>query len=253
MTILLAAVDCGSLSAASRQLGLPLATVSRRVAELEDHLKIRLLLRGSRKLTLTNSGRSYVASCRRILDDISDAERTAAGEYLSPRGELTISVSQIMGRVHVMPVVEEFMRAFPDVRMRVLLNDRRVDLIEEDAVEPCIPRRPPSHSSMIALRVGHFRRVVCAGPCIPGCLWRAERSPHDWPRMTVSHTIAPSYPGAAGRFLGVRRKATFEKVQSVSVLSSIRSKPPRVLQLPGLALSGCPHISPTISLGRVCS
>jgi DNA-binding transcriptional LysR family regulator len=63
MAILLAAADAGSLSAASRQLSLPLATVSRRVSELEGHLKIRLLLRGTRKLTLTDSGRSYVASC----------------------------------------------------------------------------------------------------------------------------------------------------------------------------------------------
>src|SRR5262249_26600276 len=132
MTILLAAVDTGSLSAASRQLRLPLATVSRRVSELEEHLNVRLLLRGGRKLVLTDSGRSYVASCRRILDDIAEAERSAAGEYLTARGELTISVSQIMARVHVMPVVEEFLRAYPDIRIRVLVNDRRVDLIEED-------------------------------------------------------------------------------------------------------------------------
>jgi DNA-binding transcriptional LysR family regulator len=162
MTILLAAVDAGSLSAASRQLRLPLATVSRRVSELEDHLKIRLLLRG-RKLTLTASGRSYVASCRRILDDIAEAERSAAGEYLAPRGELTISVSQIMGRVHMMPVVEEFLRAYPDIRMRVLLNDRRVDLIEED-VDLALRVGDLTDSSLIALRVGYYRRMLCASP-----------------------------------------------------------------------------------------
>lgn len=163
MTILLAAVDAGSLSAASRQLRLPLATVSRRVSELEEHLKIRLLLRGSRKLTLTDSGRSYVASCRRIMEDIAEAERTAAGEYLTPRGELTISVSQIMGRLHVMPVVDEFMRAYPDICMRVLLNDRRVDLLEED-VDLALRVYELADSSMIAVRVGMFRRVLCASP-----------------------------------------------------------------------------------------
>jgi DNA-binding transcriptional LysR family regulator len=163
MAILLAAVDTGSLSAASRQLRLPLATVSRRVSELEEHLKIRLLLRGGRKLTLTDSGRSYVASCRRIMEDIAEAERIAAGEYLTPRGELTISVSQIMGRVHVMPVVEEFLRAYPDIRMRVLLNDRRVDLIEED-VDLALRVYELADSSMIAVRVGMFRRVLCASP-----------------------------------------------------------------------------------------
>src|SRR5262245_16828490 len=163
MTILLAAVDSGSLSAASRHLRLPLATVSRRVSELEEHLKIRLLLRGGRKLTLTDSGRSYVASCRRIIEDIAEAERSAAGEYLAPRGELTISVSQIMGRLHVMPVVEEFLRAYPDIHMRVILNDRRVDLIEED-VDLALRVGDLVDSSLIALRVGYFRRMLCASP-----------------------------------------------------------------------------------------
>jgi DNA-binding transcriptional LysR family regulator len=163
MAILLSAVDTGSLSAASRQLRLPLATVSRRVSELEEHLKIRLLLRGRRKLTLTDSGRSYVASCRRIMEDIAEAERSAAGEYLTPRGGLSISVSQVMGRVHVMPVVGEFLRAYPDIRMRVLLNDRRVNLLEED-VDLALRVGELPDSTMIALRVGWFRRVLCASP-----------------------------------------------------------------------------------------
>jgi DNA-binding transcriptional LysR family regulator len=140
-----------------------LATVSRRVSELEERLKIRLLLRGHRKLTLTDAGRSYVGSCRRIIEDIAEAERVAAGEFLAPRGELTISVSQIMGRVHVMPIVEDFLRAFPDISMRVLLNDRRVDLLEED-VDLALRVGLLPDSSMIAVRVGSFRRVLCASP-----------------------------------------------------------------------------------------
>ena len=163
MTILLAAVDTGSLSAASRQLRLPLATVSRRVSELEEHLKIRLLLRGHRKLTLTEAGRSYVASCRRIMEDIAEAERTAAGEYLTPRGELTISVPQVMGRVHVMPIVAEFLRAYPDIRMRVQLNNRNVNLLEED-VDLALRIGELPDSSLIATRVASIRQVLCASP-----------------------------------------------------------------------------------------
>ena len=77
MTILTAAADTGSLSAASRDLRIPLATVSRRVSELEAHLNVRLLHRSNRKLVLTDAGRSYVASCRRILEEIAEAEREA--------------------------------------------------------------------------------------------------------------------------------------------------------------------------------
>jgi DNA-binding transcriptional LysR family regulator len=105
MTILLAAVEHGSLSAASRKLHIPLATVSRRVSELEDHLNIRLLLRGTRKLVLTDAGRAYIASCRRILEDIAETERIASGEYHAPQGELVVSVPQFVGRSHVLPVV----------------------------------------------------------------------------------------------------------------------------------------------------
>src|ERR1700740_2773600 len=108
MTILLASVDKGSLSAASRHLRIPLATVSRRVAEPEEHLNVRLLHRGHRKLVLTDAGRSYVTSCRRVSDEIAEIERTASGEYRAPQGELTISLSAVLGRTHVLPVVMEF-------------------------------------------------------------------------------------------------------------------------------------------------
>ncbi|WP_208246714.1 LysR family transcriptional regulator (plasmid) [Rhizobium sp. T1470] len=163
MTILLAAVDTGSLSAASRQLRLPLTTVSRRVSELEEHLKIRLLLRGNRKLALTDAGRSYVALCRRIMEDIAEAERVAAGEFLTPRGELIISVSPAMGRVHVMPVVAEFLRAFPDIHMRVQMTYRNVNLLEEN-VDLALRVGKLPDSSMISTRVASIRQVLCASP-----------------------------------------------------------------------------------------
>src|SRR5580765_2007477 len=75
MSVLLAVVDAGSLSAGARRLGMPLATVSRRMTDLESHPRARLFDRGSRRLELTDAGRSYVAACRRILDDVGAAER----------------------------------------------------------------------------------------------------------------------------------------------------------------------------------
>src|SRR6516165_9803208 len=111
MTTLLAVVDAGSLSAASRKLGTPLATVSRRVSELEAHLRTRLVNRTSRRLVLTEAGRSYVAACKRILEDITEAERAAAGEYSVPKGELIITAPIVFGRLHVLPIVLEFLKA----------------------------------------------------------------------------------------------------------------------------------------------
>src|SRR5262249_12847631 len=105
MTILLRVVDNGSFSAASRDLGMPLATVSRKVSELERHLRTRLLVRTTRKVALTDAGATYVASTRRILDEIQETERVAAGEFHVPRGELILTAPVFFGRLHVLPVV----------------------------------------------------------------------------------------------------------------------------------------------------
>jgi DNA-binding transcriptional LysR family regulator len=163
MTILVTAVDAGSLSAASRQLRIPLATVSRRVSELEEHLNVRLLLRGNRKLVLTDAGQSYVAACRRILEEIAEVERTASGEYRAPQGELIISVPVVFGRSHVLPIIVEFLSAFPDIRMRVQLTDRAVNLLEEH-VDLAVRIGELPDSSMMAARVGLVRPVLCASP-----------------------------------------------------------------------------------------
>jgi DNA-binding transcriptional LysR family regulator len=163
MTILVAAADTGSLSAASRHLRIPLATVSRRVSELEEHLNIRLLFRGNRKLVLTDAGRSYVASCRRIIEEIAEIERTASGEYRAPQGELIVSAPAVMGRRHVLPIVTEFLRAFPEVQMRLQLTDRYVNLVEEH-VDLAVRIGELPDSSLIATRVGLIRKVVCASP-----------------------------------------------------------------------------------------
>src|SRR5215475_4262016 len=115
MSILVSAAEAGSLSAAARRLGTPLATVSRKISELEAHLGTRLLNRSSRRLTLTDAGQSYVAACKRILEEVADAERAAAGEYRTPRGELHITAPIVFGRLHVVPVVTEFLAAYPAI------------------------------------------------------------------------------------------------------------------------------------------
>ena len=130
MSILVTAVEAGSLSAAARRLGMPLATVSRKVSELESHLGTRLLNRSSRRLTLTDTGRSYVAACKRILEDVGEAERAASGEYSAPKGELVITAPIVFGRLHVLPVVAEFLRTFPEIDIRIVLADRLINLLE---------------------------------------------------------------------------------------------------------------------------
>src|SRR5262245_14698309 len=99
MSILVAVAEAGSLSAASRKLGVPLPTVSRRISELEAHLDSRLLVRTTRRLRWTEAGSAYVARARRILDQVSEAERAAAGEYSEPRGDLVVTAPIVFGRL----------------------------------------------------------------------------------------------------------------------------------------------------------
>jgi DNA-binding transcriptional LysR family regulator len=163
MSTLLAAVEAGSLSGASRKLGMPLATVSRKVSELEAHLRTRLVNRTSRRLTLTDAGRSYVVACKRILEDIGEAERAAAGEYVAPRGDLTITAPIVFGRLHVLPVAIAFLAAYPDVDIRLALSDRVVNL-QEDDIDLAVRIGELPDSSLIATRVGAIRQVVCGSP-----------------------------------------------------------------------------------------
>ena len=163
MSMLVAAVDAGSISAAARRLGRPLATVSRRISDLEAHLGTRLLNRSSRRLTLTNAGRSYVAACQRILEDVQEAERAATGEYSAPRGQLTVTAPIVLGRLHVLPVVSEFLAAYPEIDLRMVLADRVVNLFEEQ-FDLAVRIGDLPDSSLIATRVGAIRRVICASP-----------------------------------------------------------------------------------------
>ena len=163
MTILLRVIDKGSFSAASRDLGVPLATVSRKVSELERHLRTRLLVRTTRKVALTDAGATYVASTRRILDEIQETERVAAGEFHVPRGELILTAPVFFGRLHVLPVVTGFLAAYPEINVQLLLSDRNLHLIE-DHVDMAVRIGPLPDSTMVATRVGSMRTVVCASP-----------------------------------------------------------------------------------------
>ena len=163
MAAFLAAVEAGSLSGASRALGVPLATLSRRVSDRETHLHTRLLTRTSRRLTLTDAGQSYLASCKKILEDINEAERAATGEYSAPRGELTVAAPMVFGRLHALPIVTEFLRAYPDIDIRLQLSDRVANLAD-DHIDAALRIGELPDSSLIAARIGAIRRVVCASP-----------------------------------------------------------------------------------------
>ncbi len=163
MNILLAIAEAGSFSAAARKLKMPLPTVSRKIAELETHLKVRLLIRTTRQVALTEAGVAYLAAARRILEEVGEAERAAAGEYASPRGLLTLTAPVVFGRLHLMPVVADFLKLYADITIQVSLADHLSQLIEEH-IDVAVRIGELPDSSLVAIKVGEIRRVVCASP-----------------------------------------------------------------------------------------
>jgi DNA-binding transcriptional LysR family regulator len=163
MSILLHTVEKGSFTAAAKALGMPLPTVSRKVGELEAHLGAQLLLRTTRRLSLTDAGAAYVAASRRILDEVDEAERVVSGEYDAPRGELVLTAPVLFGRLHLLPVVADFLAAYRDITVRLSLSDRNLHLLD-DRLDMAVRIGELPDSSMIATRIGSMRTVVCASP-----------------------------------------------------------------------------------------
>lgn len=163
MRIFVLAIDSGSLSAAARQLRMPLATVSRRLSELESRLKSRLLTRSTRRLTLTDAGRDYLEACRRILGEVDAAERAAAGEFQAPRGHLVITAPIVLGRLHLVPVVAGFLREYPLVDVRVLLSDRTLNF-QDDQIDLALRLGTLPDGRLTATRVGLTQPVVVVHP-----------------------------------------------------------------------------------------
>ncbi|MGJ5206157.1 LysR family transcriptional regulator [Bradyrhizobium sp. HKCCYLR20261] len=163
MTAIIAVAETGSISAASRRLKLPVATISRKVSELEARLKAQLFQRSSRRVTLTEAGRAYIDACRRIVEQVEDAERELSGEYRIPRGELAVTAPWGLGHTHLLPHTIAFLDAHPEISLRLKLTDTVVNIGDEN-FDVAVRVGPLPESSMIATRIGSIRTVVCASP-----------------------------------------------------------------------------------------
>lgn len=181
MSTFLVVVEAGSLSAAARRLKAPLTTVSRKVSELESHLRTRLFNRSSRQLVLTDAGSSYLAACKRILADVTEAERLASGEYSAPTGELTVTTPIGIGRTILIPIVVDFLKTYPDIKARLIPSDRALSLFQEQ-IDVGVRIGTLPDSSLVAVRVGTTRRVVCASPA-----YLAARGTPRTPEDLIGH------------------------------------------------------------------
>jgi DNA-binding transcriptional LysR family regulator len=163
MSMFVAAVDHGSLSAAARALNVAIPSLSRKVGDLESLLGTKLLIRTSRTLTLTDAGMAYLAAARRILEQVEEAEREAAGEFQTPRGTLVLTAPNLFGRMFILPIVADFLATFPDINVKLLLDDQYLNLVDEH-IDMAVRLGNLPDSELIATRIGTMRMVVCGTP-----------------------------------------------------------------------------------------
>ena len=191
MAAFVAAVDRGSLAAASRELGYSPAAVTRAITSLEDRLGAQLLHRTSRALRLTPLGETYLVTCRQILEELQRAERGAAADANTPRGLLTLTAPVLFGRLKVRPVLDRFLDGNPAVQARLVLLDRVVNMLDE-GIDVAARLAHLPDSSQHATHLGEVRRILCASPA-----YVARQGRPDTPAELSNHACIMSNEAAA--------------------------------------------------------
>lgn len=192
MAIFLAVADEEGFAAAARRLNMSPPTVTRAVAALEERIGAQLLARTTRSVRLTEAGQRYVDDCRRILDELEEAEDAVAGGHATPRGLLQLTAPVLFGELFITPVMVSYLEAHPDVSIRALLLDRVVNMVEE-GIDVAIRIGALPDSGLQAVRVGSVRRVVCGAPTY---LARAGEPQH--PDQLAAHRLVVSNSSSAG-------------------------------------------------------
>jgi len=163
MEIFVRIVEAGSLTAAAEVLDTSLTSVVRSLATLEAALGTRLLNRTTRRIALTDEGREYFERCRRVLAEVEEAENALSARQTTPAGKLAITAPVMFGRLHVGPVLTDFLAAYQAVHAELMLFDRVVDLLNE-GIDAAIRIGHLRDSSLVAVPLGATRRVICASP-----------------------------------------------------------------------------------------
>jgi DNA-binding transcriptional LysR family regulator len=156
-------IETGSFSAAARQLRVGQPAVSKTIAQLEERLGVRLLLRSSHGLTPTEAGQSFYERAKRAIEEADEADLAARGAGAGLSGRLRFSAAITFTRMHIFPHLPDFLAAHPALTIEAILDDRNVDLIEE-GVDLALRMGELASSSMTARRIGRSRRMVLGTP-----------------------------------------------------------------------------------------
>ncbi|MBP0598739.1 LysR family transcriptional regulator [Herbaspirillum sp. LeCh32-8] len=183
MNVYVAVGEEESFAAAARRLDLSPAAVTRAVSALEERLGVKLLVRTTRYVRMTEAGRRYLDDTRNILASIEEANEAAAGINAAPRGNLTVTAPVLFGKLFVTPSIVQFLKQYPEVEVSALFLDRLVNMMDE-GVDVAVRIGHLPDSSLKALRVGQVRRILCASP-----EYLAQHGTPQHPADLLRHTV----------------------------------------------------------------
>lgn len=164
LTVFTAVVERGSFAAAAEHLGLSRTAASRMVMDLEANLGAMLLNRTTRRISLTQTGEAYLSRARSVLEQLDEADREASRQTTRPSGRLRLSAPMSFGIRHLAPRLKDYMDAYPDMQLDLVLNDRQVDLVDEGFDLAIRIGRLASSSSLVARKIASSRLILCAAP-----------------------------------------------------------------------------------------
>jgi LysR family transcriptional regulator for bpeEF and oprC len=192
MKVFAKVAERGSFSQAADELDISRAAASGHVASLEKHLGVRLLNRTTRRVSLTAEGADFLRRCRRILDEVQDAEETLRGSRSKPQGLLRVDVPVSFGRYLLLPALPEFTRRYPAIDLDIRLNDRVVDLVAE-RVDVALRVGGLQQSGLVARRVAQVNIVTCASPA-----YLADHGEPTTPDDLRQHRLLALTPASGG-------------------------------------------------------
>jgi DNA-binding transcriptional LysR family regulator len=241
-------VETGSFSGAARQLRVGQPAVSKTVAQLENYLGVKLLTRSTRGLTPTEAGLGFFERAKRAIEEADEAELAARGAGAGLKGRLRICAAVTFARIHLVPLLPQFLAQHPDLDLEVVLDDRQIDLVQE-GIDLALRMGKMLDSALTVRRIGRCKRLVLGTPSY------FERS--GTPRMPadLSKHQAVVYLQGEGSIWSFRHDSSeiAVKVQSRLKVTAAEGVRAAVLAHAGLTIASEWMFTPELRSGAVCA
>ncbi|WP_158898182.1 LysR family transcriptional regulator [Burkholderia sp. L27(2015)] len=240
-------VESGSFSAAARLLDVGQPAVSKSVAQLEERLAVRLLLRSTRGLTPTEAGQAFYERAKRAIEEADEAEVAAKGSAGALSGRLRISAAVTFARLHLVPRLSAFLDRHPELNIDIVLDDENIDLLE-GGIDVALRMGVLGDSNMTARKIGHSRRCVVGTPT-----WFAKAGEPRIPADLLSHQAIVYEQGGGGSAWSFKQGSTETSIAvggrvRVNAAEGVRAA---VLADMGVAIASEWMFAPEIASGAV--